>query len=327
MSDALGLESPAAGASTLGGMDDDGDPLLTIGRLSRRTGLPVRTIRYWSDLGAVPPAGRTSGGHRLYDAEAVARLELVRTLRELGLGLEEVRRVLDKEVTVADVAAAHVAALDAQIRALRLTRAVLSVVAKRRPHTEEMALMNDLARLSARERKQIIDDFVTEVFDGLDADPTMKEKLRLTPPELPDDPTPEQVGAWVELAELVRDPGFRQRMRTMVEYHAESRAQQGPAREPGAYQWFTRKLIWLVGEARERGVAPDSPEGAQVVDRLLDGADAGRRAAVRERLRAGLESESDRYHRLVAVVNGREARPSHTADLEWLLAAIDAHPA
>ncbi|HEY3734217.1 MAG TPA: MerR family DNA-binding protein [Streptosporangiaceae bacterium] len=132
--------------------------------------------------GAVPPAGRTCGGHRVYDAESFARLELVATLRELGLGLEEVRRVLAREDTVADVAAAHVAALDAQIRSLRLTRAVLSAVARRDPRTEEMTLMNKLARLSAAERRQVIEDFIAEVFAGLDADPRLREKLRVTRP-------------------------------------------------------------------------------------------------------------------------------------------------
>jgi DNA-binding transcriptional MerR regulator len=187
-------------------MDDDGRALLTIGRLARRTGLPVRTIRYWSDIGAVPPARRTASGYRLYDATSVARLELVRTLRELGLGLEEVRRVLAKETTVAQVAATHVEALDAQIRTLRLRRAVLATVAKRRSSTEEMALMNNLARLSAQQRKQIIDDFVDEVFRGLDPDPGLQAHLRQATPELPEDPIPEQVDAWVELAELVQDP-------------------------------------------------------------------------------------------------------------------------
>jgi hypothetical protein len=67
-----------------------------------------------------------------------------------------VRGVLEREVTVADVAAAHVAALDTRIRSLRLVRAVLSVVARRNPDNEEMALMNKLARLSAAERKQIV---------------------------------------------------------------------------------------------------------------------------------------------------------------------------
>lgn len=74
-------------------MDDDG-LLLSIGELARRSGLPVRTIRFWSDAGVLPPAERTDGGRRLYDAVCVARLELIVTLRELGLGLPEVRRAL-----------------------------------------------------------------------------------------------------------------------------------------------------------------------------------------------------------------------------------------
>jgi DNA-binding transcriptional MerR regulator len=308
-------------------MDDDGSPLLTIGQLASRTGLPVRTIRYWSDIGAVPPAGRSSGGRRSYDAESVARLELVRILRELGLGLDEVHRILAREATVADVAAAHVAALDAQIRSLRLTRAVLSAVARRHPGTEEMTLMNKLARLSAAERGQIIDDFITEVFTGLDADPKLTRKLQLTAPELPDEPTAEQLSAWVELAELVQDPGFRQRMRKMAQYHARGSSAGGPAPEPDVPQGFAQKLSALVGPARQRGVAPESPEAAQVVDTLLDGLDAARRAYVRERLEAGVDSQSDRYHELLAVINGQQARPSRAADLEWLLAAIDTHPA
>ena len=67
-------------------MEDDG-PLLSIGELARRAGLPVRTIRFWSDTGVLPPAARSASGRRLYDAACVARLELVVTLRDLGLGL------------------------------------------------------------------------------------------------------------------------------------------------------------------------------------------------------------------------------------------------
>src|SRR5271165_5857139 len=44
------------------------EPLLSIGELARRTGLPVRTIRFWSDAGVLPPAARAEGGRRLYDA-------------------------------------------------------------------------------------------------------------------------------------------------------------------------------------------------------------------------------------------------------------------
>ncbi|MGW0657207.1 helix-turn-helix domain-containing protein, partial [Streptomyces umbrinus] len=81
-------------------MIDDGTGLLTIGQLSRSTGLPVRTIRYWSDVGALPPVTRSEGGYRLYDAGAVARLELIRTLRELGAGQALVTRVGPRPVAV-----------------------------------------------------------------------------------------------------------------------------------------------------------------------------------------------------------------------------------
>jgi hypothetical protein len=246
--------------------------------------------------------------------------------RELGLGLDEVRGVLEREVTVADVAAAHVAALDTRIRSLRLVRAVLSVVASRNPDTEEMALMNKLARLSAAERKQMIDDFIAEVFAGLDTDPALAQKLRLTAPELPDEPTAQQVNAWVELAELVQDPGFRQRMRAMVEYHAGARAAAAPGAAAGAPSRFTEKVTGLVGPVRERGVAPDSAEAKLVLDRVLEGADAAKRSSIKARLRAGVDSQSDRYHELLAVINGDQPRPSRAADLEWLIAVIDSHP-
>ena len=65
----------------------NGDTLYSIGELACRTGLPVRTIRFYSDIGVVPPTDRTSAGYRLYDIDALARLDLVRTLRDLGIDL------------------------------------------------------------------------------------------------------------------------------------------------------------------------------------------------------------------------------------------------
>jgi hypothetical protein len=65
----------------------DGGGLYPIGDLARRTGLAVRTIRFYSDCGIVAPAGRSPAGYRLYGVDAVARLDLVRTLRDLGVDL------------------------------------------------------------------------------------------------------------------------------------------------------------------------------------------------------------------------------------------------
>jgi hypothetical protein len=56
------------------------------------------------------------------------------------------------------------------------------------------------------ERKRIVEDFLDEVLGGLAIDPGLEARLRGGLPELPDEPTPEQVEAWVEPAEQVRPP-------------------------------------------------------------------------------------------------------------------------
>ena len=149
----------------------DGDRLYSIGDLARRTGLAVRTIRFYSDCGIVAPAGRSPAGHRLYDAGAVARLDLVRTLRELEVDLPTIRKVLNQELSLPAVAAAHAEALDVQIRILRLRRAVLTAVARRGSTPEEMEHMHKLARLSEDERHRLIGDFLDAVFGGMDTEP------------------------------------------------------------------------------------------------------------------------------------------------------------
>ncbi|WP_327431871.1 MerR family transcriptional regulator [Streptomyces sp. NBC_01236] len=303
-------------------MIEDGTGLFTIGELSRSTGLSVRTIRYWSDEGALPPVTRSSGGYRLYDAASVARLELIRTLRELGLGLDDVRKVLAGETTVAEVAATHVAALDAQIRSLQVTRAVLSTVARRGSTAEEMTLMNKLARLSAAERKQIADDFLEETFAGLDtADPDIRTRLRFGLAELPEDPTPQQVDAWVELAELLQDRDFRARMRKMIEFNAADRGPEVPA---GTSLWFMSRLVQLAGEALERGVAPGSPEAEEVLAGILGNAD---RAAVLERIESAAHSEMARFRELNALVRGVDPLSAHREEFAWVVAALRARSA
>ncbi|MBY8851673.1 MerR family transcriptional regulator, partial [Saccharothrix sp. MB29] len=193
----------------------------SIGDLARLTGLSTRTIRFYSDSGLVPVAGRTVGGFRAYDVDGLARLRLVRTLRDLGVDLPTARRVLASEVSVAEVARTHADAIDAQMRVLRLRRAVLRVVAR----NGEVEMVHELARLSEEERQAILDDFFDEVFGGLDMEPGFVQGMRSVRVELPDDPTTEQLEAWVELANLVRDPDFRASIRRMSERHQEMKAE------------------------------------------------------------------------------------------------------
>ena len=183
--------------------------LYPIGELARRTGTTVKTIRFYSDSGLMPPADRSPAGYRLYDDDSVARLNLVRSLRDLGLDLAAIRKVMDSELTLSEVASAHAEALDVQIRILRLRRAVLTAVAKRGATPEETDLMHKLAKLSEAERRRLVDGFLTAAFGGVGTDSTFAGITCSMTPELPDDPDTEQVQAWMELAELSQDPDFR----------------------------------------------------------------------------------------------------------------------
>ncbi len=68
--------------------------LLQIGQVAERTGLSLRTIRFYEENGLVPPTGRTGGGFRLYGEDAVARLGVIKRMKPLGFSLEEMRELL-----------------------------------------------------------------------------------------------------------------------------------------------------------------------------------------------------------------------------------------
>ena len=303
--------------------------LYTIGELARLTGMPVKRIRFYSDLGVVPPAERTPAGYRLYDLDALARLDLVRTLRELGMDLATIQRVLTREISLPEVAAVHAATLDAQINTLRSRRAVLRAVAKRGSSPQEMELMHKLAKLSDEERRRIVGDFIDETFGGLDADPAFIAKMKSGMPELPDDPAPEQVAAWVELAELVRDPDFRGAARRMAEQHAAQRAAGELPKPDGRLADTVQEKI---EPALTAGIDPASERAEPIVAdvvaeyvRAFDGTDG---PDFRRRLLDGLEAGGDprveRYWQLLGTINGWPVRPSLLPVFDWLRAALHA---
>ncbi|WP_026341183.1 MerR family transcriptional regulator [Actinomadura atramentaria] len=308
------------------------DTLLTIGELARLTGLTVKTIRFWSDEGLVPPAARTPAGYRLYGRAAALRVGLVRTLRDVGVDLATIRRVVDREVPLERVAAAHADALGTRVRAMRLHQAVLRAVASRGTVTdEEIALMNRLARLTDTERRRLINDFIDDTFADLDLGPGFLPMMRAAMPELPDDPSPEQVGAWVELAELVGDDGFRAAVRAAAVDQARAAAETAPG-DAGRSRALAALLGERVAAARAAGIAPDSAASRPIVDELAAAyaGHAGRadgpefRAWLLRRLTASSDHGYERYWRLLSVINGTP-RPAGLADAaDWLIAALSA---
>ena len=66
-----------------------------IGEVAEAVGLSLRTIRYYEEVGVVPPSGRTAGGFRLYTDDDIERLRLVKQMKPLDFSLEEIRDLLD----------------------------------------------------------------------------------------------------------------------------------------------------------------------------------------------------------------------------------------
>jgi DNA-binding transcriptional MerR regulator len=68
---------------------------MQIGEVAERTGLSLRTIRYYGEMGLVPATARSVGGFRLYSENDVARLRVIMRMKPLDFSLEEMKDVLD----------------------------------------------------------------------------------------------------------------------------------------------------------------------------------------------------------------------------------------
>ena len=70
-------------------------PSLRIGEVARRTGLPVKTIRYYCDEGLLQPRARSESGYRLFDEENLAELTIIRSLRAIDVSIPELAKILE----------------------------------------------------------------------------------------------------------------------------------------------------------------------------------------------------------------------------------------
>ncbi|WP_433789190.1 MerR family transcriptional regulator [Actinoplanes sp. CA-252034] len=324
-------------------MDDS--ELYPIGDVARRTGLNVSAIRYYADAGVVAPTAGTPAGHRLYDVSAIARLELVRTLRELGGSLDDIRRVLAGEATLRELAATHLALLTEQEARMRTRRAVLSAIVRQDSTAEQVTLMHRLVGMPDEERDRLIDDFWAEVSTGWEPPERMVEWWRAARPELPDHPTAAQLEAWIELADLLRDAGTRQAVRR--ELHEVCTTGAGPLMTSApmldALDAATPIGQAVIDAARDR-VPPDSPEAREIADRWIGWLTAlfatpdspgmpdtpEFRIQSADHMLAGAEWDRtppdppgplDRYMELVTAVNDTEPEQF---PYEWLAAALRA---
>lgn len=80
---------------------------MNISAAAEASGLPVKTVRYYADIGLVDAAARTSAGYRTYDDSAIRKLVFIRRAREFGFTIEECKELLglyqDEHRTSAEV--------------------------------------------------------------------------------------------------------------------------------------------------------------------------------------------------------------------------------
>jgi DNA-binding transcriptional MerR regulator len=167
-------------------LEPDGDPALEprsikVGELAARTGVSVRTLHHYHEIGLLPPSRRNAAGHRLYSEGDVVRLLRIRTLQQLGFSLDEVGQCLaDRRYSLERVLELRLQALRATTeRAQRLCRVLEALLERARADggtdvgqvleaIEEMTMFEkyytqeQLARLAAR-RAQLGEDRIREV--------------------------------------------------------------------------------------------------------------------------------------------------------------------
>jgi DNA-binding transcriptional MerR regulator len=182
-----------------------------IGELANLSGLPIKTIRFYSDIGVLPPTGTTESRHRLYTDHERAQLETIRSLREVGMDLETIKQLLHGTSTPVEALRLQLEAVELNLRSLRRQRTLLKT-ALDRDGAEAMVFLQAArshSALSAGERQHFLNTHIDQLFSGVSADPEWLERIwRSDLLELPEQLNEAQFEAWLELAALVTDPGF-----------------------------------------------------------------------------------------------------------------------
>ena len=224
-----------------------------IGELARRTGLTVRTLHHYDEIGLLSPAERSDGGHRVYDEAGVQRLYRIVSLRSLGFPLDAIAQALDSQAfDPKEVVDDHLRRLEAQVAReqqlldkLRMLRERLDaddflttieeITMRERYYTPEQLdqleqrrqqLGEDAIKHVEREWSEIFATLKREMDDGTDpADPRLRpigDRSR-------------------ELIELFTggDPGIQASLKRMYETEGSEKASRGMA-DPAVFAYLAQ---------------------------------------------------------------------------------------
>jgi DNA-binding transcriptional MerR regulator len=166
---------------------------MTVGRVAKATGLTVRTLHHYDELGLLVPGGRTGAGYRLYDADDLRRLFHIVALRRLGVPLKDIGPLLDREGD--DLARTVDEQLEAAERALGETQ---------RLRDRLLAIRDALARRQAPSVDDLIDAMEAMTMYERYYTPDQLERLRRRREEVGDERIAAVQQEWAELHAALR---------------------------------------------------------------------------------------------------------------------------
>ena len=239
-----------------------------IGELARETGLTVRALHHYDDLGILSPSYRTEGDHRLYTEEDVARLQQIVSMKSLGFGLDQIKDALTKpEFSPEKVLTMQLEHVSRQMELTRDLRERLEgmrrFLASRGPlSTEEfltaIRLMQEVEGMYTDDERATIKAQGEKLGkDGVVAVerewPELIEKMKaqIDAGAAPDDPqTLRLARRWRELVEMFTggDPAIAAKLKKMYEENPDAgKTFGGPGHDQRMFA-YVQKAMDLLGE-------------------------------------------------------------------------------
>jgi DNA-binding transcriptional MerR regulator len=223
--------------------------LLKVGALARQTGLTVRTLHHYDEIGLLTPSHRSEAGYRLYTRDDVARLHQIQALKQLGFALADIGGTLASDgAALGDIVSRQLAALDQQIEQAARLRAQLLRMQEQMNQGEQPEMVDWLLTL---ELMTMYDKYFSpDELQSLEQHKqrsnsdarwpvliaAMRELMeRGTPPT--DSAAQEHIAEWMLLSEEMtgNDPGLMMKLRTMLAEEAALQEQMGMTAELRAY--------------------------------------------------------------------------------------------
>ncbi|MFI9202086.1 MerR family transcriptional regulator [Streptomyces sp. NPDC053048] len=298
------------------------DGMWSIGELAERAGVTVKTVRFYSDRGLLPEAGRSAGGHRRYGPEALDRLRLIRSLRALDLPVPDVGRVLEREEALEDLIAGQLSELGSRMAALRWREASLQLLRDCDP-AERADRLRLVGAVTAPPSTAALARFWRSWLPARLPARLVSAILEEAVPQPPADPSPSQVLAFARLHDFVSG-GCPDRDRYQPAAHRTDLGYRPAVLYDGLLEAFA-----LAAPDLRAGRAPHAGEALDCfVAAYARSCGARDTPDFRRRLARELAADRyiDHYWELTAEVNappGSAPEPTPGAAHGWLRAALE----